>query len=103
MRNMRSCNMLSEIVDEIVSEIVDGIVGAIVGELVGELALVNMSESVASKKLLRRAGNPLAERTSRGVGYTHAAIVQIPHRGLGFNWRTLALLHHADGATRPRR
>ena len=91
MRNMRSCKLLSEIVDEIV------------GAIIGELAPVNMSESVASKKLLRRAGNPLAERTSRGVGYTHAAIVQIPHRGLRFNWRTLALLHHADGATRPRR
>ena len=73
MRNMRTCKMLSEIVDEIVSEIV------------GELALVNMSESVARKKLLRRAGIPLAERTSRGVGHAHAAIVQIPHRGLGFD------------------
>ena len=88
MRNVRSCKIICNIV----------------GEIVCELARLNMSESVASKKtLFRRAGNPLAERTSRGVGYTHAAIVQIPHRGLRFNWRTLALLHHADGATRPRR
>jgi len=70
---MRFCNLLIKIVDEIV------------GAIVGELARVNMSESVASKKLLRRAGNPLAERTSRGVGHAHAAIVQIPHRGLGFD------------------
>ena len=86
MSNVRSCKIICNIVGERVGNIVGEIVCEIVGEIVGELARLNMSESVASKKtLLRRAGNPLAERTSRGVGYTHAAIVQIPHRGLGFD------------------